>query len=653
LSDNGSARTKKRRPLRVLLVEDSPDDADLVLLELRRCGYDVDHLRVDSADAMRAALRERAWDLVLSDFALPRFSANDALAVFQETGIDIPFLIVSGTIGEETAVEALKAGAHDFLVKGRLARLQPAIDRELREAEGRRRQRQAEEALRTSEERFRAIMETASDAIVSADAEGRVVYVNPAAATMFGWGPEELAGESVARLVPERFRSPGEGGFARYLGTTAELVGVRRGGDEFPMDLSLAAWRSEDRQFFTAIIRDVSERKKMEARLLVSDRMASVGTLAAGVAHEINNPLAALLANLDFASDDLGRLSKEMGSARGLLDGGLEDLRDAREAAERIRNIVKDLKLFSRGEEDTRDVVDIERVLESSLRLASTEIRHRARLEKRYGSVRAVDGNESRLGQVFLNLIVNAAQAIPEGRAEENEIRVATFTAGDGRVVVEIRDSGSGMSPEVVSQLFTPFFTTKPLGVGTGLGLSICHRIITGLGGEITVDSQVGQGTTFRVYLPPANVVGPAAPSPSPAPRTRTSSRRGHILVVDDEPAVARAVRRALSDEHEVVTAGSADEALARIKAGERFDVILCDLMMPQTTGMDLFEDLARLAADQAGRMVFLTGGAFTQRARTFLDQVRNPRLEKPFDSQILREVVNERVSDRNGATHR
>jgi signal transduction histidine kinase len=334
-----------------------------------------------------------------------------------------------------------------------------------------------------------------------------------------------------------------------------------------------------------AVFRDVTEQRKLQEQLMVSDRMASVGTLASGVAHEINNPLASVMANLHLAVHGIADLAARLGASTEL-DELREELDDAAHAAERIRNIVRDLRIFSRSERETTEPVDVQRVMESTLRMAWNELRHRARLVKTYGKVAPVEASESRLGQVFLNLVVNAAQAIPEGRTDANEIRISTRTGDDGRVIVEIADTGPGIPPNVLKQLFTPFFTTKPVGVGTGLGLSICERIVTGFGGTIEVESELGKGTVFRVALLAArSTEAQEAPEPT---RSSSATRRGRILVVDDEPAIAKAVQRTLSREHEVVVLESAVTALERIRAGERFDVILCDLMMPQMTGMDL-----------------------------------------------------------------
>jgi CheY-like chemotaxis protein len=267
-------------------------------------------------------------------------------------------------------------------------------------------------------------------------------------------------------------------------------------------------------------------------------------------------------------------------------------------------------------------------------------VRHRARLIKDYQKVPLVDANESRLGQVFLNLLVNAAQAIEEGNASRNEIRVRTYVDAQGWVVVSIADTGTGIPENLRARLFTPFVTTKPAGVGTGLGLSICHRIVSSLGGRIVVDSEVGKGSEFKVFLPQAKPDS-VVPEPASSPPT-VARRRARVLVVDDEPLITKVVRRTLGREHDVEALNSAEEALVRIRSGERFDVILCDLMMPQVTGMDFHAELLRTFPEQAGRMVFLSGGAFTKRARDFLESVQNHRVEKPVDAQGLKALIND-----------
>jgi PAS domain S-box-containing protein len=629
--------------LRPLIVEDDESDLLLLLRELAK-GFEVEHERVDTPESMRAALAERTWDVVLSDFSLPEFGAPQALAVLKASGIDLPFIVISGTITEEAAVEALRSGAHDFLTKQKMARLLPAINRELREAANRRQQREAHEALRISEERFRAIMEAVTDAVVSADGLGIITYANDAAEKMFGYVPSGLVGKPLTQLMPDPFQDAEKVGLSRYLqsahaprfGRTVEIGARRQDGSQFPVDLALGTWMAGGQSYLAGVIRDITERKKVEGQLLVADRMVAVGTLAAGVAHEINNPLAAVMANLDLAVAEV-----TAGDAPGNLASIAEFLHDALEGADRVRSIVRDLRIFSRGEDEKRGPVDVERVIESTLRMARNEIKHRASLVKNYGRVAAVDAAEARLGQVFLNLIVNAAHAIPEGQADSNEIRISTRQAGD-RVIVEIADTGSGIPPQIMKCLFSPFVTSKPPGVGTGLGLSICHRIISGLGGEISVESQVGKGTVFMVSLLAAK--GEVEVPRTPSMLIRKAARRGRILVVDDEPMIVKIVKRTLSTEHDVVALDRAPDALGRIEGGERFDVILCDLIMPVMTGMEFYESLGAVAPDQVSKVVFLTGGAFTLRAQEFLDNVPNVRMEKPFELAALRSMVNERV---------
>jgi len=402
--------------------------------------------------------------------------------------------------------------------------------------------------------------------------------------------------------------------------------------------------RGTDTGGSVVVFRDVTNERTAQTQLMVSDRMASLGTLAAGVGHEINNPLAALVGNLDLATADLDRVSGQLQPADAA--GLREVLRDASEAAARVRQIAKDLKVFSNIADDEATPVSIHRVLDSSARMAWTEIRQRAKLVKAYDAVPDVLANEARLGQVFLNLVVNAAQAIAEGNPSTNEIRIATRLDGN-RVRIDITDSGHGMTEETRARLFTPFFTTKPAGVGTGLGLAICQRLIAAAGGTIEVASTLGRGTTFSVFLPPVTAAAasteriPIAPPPAD-PATR---RRGRILAIDDDPIILAVVRRALGRDHEVTACEDGRLALQQIGAGSRFDVILCDLMMPALTGMELHAELARLAPDQANAMLFVTGGAFTANAGEFLDSIDNARLEKPFDVRELRTLIGELVN--------
>jgi signal transduction histidine kinase len=397
-----------------------------------------------------------------------------------------------------------------------------------------------------------------------------------------------------------------------------------------------------------------SEHRDLEVRLAQTDRLTSMGTLAAGVAHQINNPLAYVLLNLGFVTEEMQsllRIGEVAAGENANIDGRAREvllaLDHARDGAERIRDIVWSLKTFFRPERETCVALDVTRVLDAALAMVQNEIRHRARLVKNYAlDVPEVFANEARLGQMFLNLVLNAVQALPEDRALANEIRVSARPLPPDCIVVEIEDNGVGIPSQLHGRIFEPFFSTKPVGVGTGLGLSICHGVVAALRGTLTFESEVGKGTVFRVELPTA-VRASAATQPTSPPDARISrdahlplTRRSRILVVDDEPIVCFSLERLLAREADVVTATSAGRALAMIQEGQRFDVLLCDLMLPEMDGPALYESIRDVDPLQAKRVVFMTGGVFTVRARDFLETVENKRLSKPFDVDALLAVV-------------
>ena len=619
--------------LRVLFIDDSEDDALLVARELRRAGYELVSRQVCTAASVREAFAD-PWDVVISDWSMPdSFTGLDAFEIMRELGVDAPFIIVSGTIGEDIAVDALKAGVHDFMTKGKFARLVPTIERELREVAVRRRERDAElqlaakrNELERSERLLREVLGAVPDAVVVVDANGEVRTSNAAALQLLGRTGSELA--SWMRQQP-----PIALALRGVSVDRKELVIRLEGGKRKWLKVSTRPLRDESGiHGALAVFLDMTHEKESQEQLMISDRMASIGMLAAGVAHELNNPLAAVLANIQMANSMVEELAIDP-TTRELA----EMLDDAQKAGDRVRQIVRDLRIFARHEDTSNTAVDLRAMLESTTRMAWNEIRHRARLVQEYAETPPVRGSESRLGQVFLNLIVNAAQAIGEGNAADHTIRIATSVAESGDVVVEISDTGTGMSAETQRQLFTPFFTTKPQGEGTGLGLTIAHRIVTNLGGSIRVDSVEGQGTSFFVTLPRATPTLPRTRTPSRIPRARS----GRILVIDDEPMITTTLGRLLSD-HEVKTSNDAREALGWLQAGERFDAILCDLMMPDMTGMEFHGQLDAIAPQQAAQVIFMTGEAFTVAARAFLDQVPNDRIGKPFDMHELRRLLSQ-----------
>jgi PAS domain S-box-containing protein len=625
-----SARTE---PLRLLHVEDSDDDAELVLRELARSGFEVTRHRVELAASLETAL-EQDWDLVLCDYTLPHLDAPTALEIVRKRCAHVPFIVVSGTVGEETAVEVMRAGANDYLLKGNLTRLGPAVRREVREGRARAERLRAERARQQAEESFRLIVESSPDLVV-AHREGRIVYANPKTVERLALrDATAILGEPLSSIVlPDDRPRPAE---QRWKRSDGQVIAVEVVQCDVVFEGTLAT---------VVMARDLTERNQIAAAMVEMDRMAAIGMLAAGVGHEINNPLAYVLANLEFVTGELDTLIAAVpGEARQRLAMRIEDLTqalsDTTHGAERVRAIVGDLRTFSRGEDANVALIDVRQILDSSVRMAAVQIRQRATIVKSYAAdLPEVVANESRVGQLFLNLVVNAAQALEEGAPSENRIELVA-REDDGFVVVEIADTGRGIPADVQSRIFDPFFTTKPAGEGTGLGLSISRRIVEQLGGDISVASEPGKGTRFTVRIPRASGASERA-APTLAPRTK-SEKRATILWIDDETNLGVALKRALVDEHDVVVTTSALEALARVAAGESFDLLLCDLMMPGMSGMDFHRELERSAPGLAKRVVFLAGGALTARSRDFLASVPNIRLDKPIELEALRNAIQE-----------
>jgi PAS domain S-box-containing protein len=497
--------------------------------------------------------------------------------------------------------------------------------------------RQLQQELAEARDFLRDVIDAVPDPICVKDDAGRYMMANRAFCALLGRPREGVVGRTAAEIWPAP-RSAEATQQAEQQGESEETITGADGSVRVLSEKRAVLTGREGKRVLVSVMRDVTERKRIEAQLVLSDRMVSLGTLAAGIAHEINNPLSYVIGNLSFVADALGELQREALPEGVRADELGQALAESLEGARRIGAIVRDMKVFSRSDTETLGPVDVPRVLETSMRMVRNALEHRARLVRAIGEVPVVMGNEARLGQVFVNLLTNALQSLPERDASENEVRVSARSER-GEVIVEVRDNGQGVAKEALRHIFDPFFTTKAVGEGMGLGLSICQGIVAGLGGRIEVESEVGQGTVFRVIMP-AVLTSPApAADTSGSGTTSTRSTRQRILVIDDEPAIGAAVRRMLP-EHDVHAVKSAKEALERLASGERYSAVLCDLIMPGMTGMDLFLELAAKAPEVSRRMGFLTGGAFTPAARNFLEGLPGRFLHKPFDAPSLRRFV-------------
>lgn len=522
-----------RRPLRLLLIEDSEEDAELLLREIYRGGYQPDFRRVDDQAGLEEALGERTWDIVIADYSLPQFSALDALHTLSRLNVDLPFIIVSGTIGEETAVEAMRAGAHDFIVKGKMTRLIPAIERELRLAAERNARRHAEQALYESERRFRSLIENALDIIKVIGADGIIQFSSPSVERVLGYTPSELVGRNLYSFVHPDDRRHAEA----VLGTA-----LQEGAPQFTemrFRHKDGAWRvletigkSMTSQTSAAApgtghglvinARDITERKRaaealhesnlrlqealamvenkseemkaMSQQLWHAAKLATMGELAASVAHELNNPLATVSLRVEtllmqVPSDDSKRRPLEI----------------IEQEVERMSGLVANLLESSRRSQRTIAPVDVREEIETSLELVHYHLRKRkVDLVRDFATdVPTVGVDRQELRQVLLNLLTNASDAMPDGgRLSLKVYQRPSDNGGPGFVLIECRDTGIGIDPENLPRVLEPFFTTKEPGKGTGLGLAICRRIIQEHYGTLEIESHKGDGTTVRVGFP-------------------------------------------------------------------------------------------------------------------------------------------------------
>ena len=641
-------------PLRLLLIEDSEDDAMLLLRELRSLG-EVDCHRVDSPTALREAIESDQWDIAISDYILPGFNGLAALAMVREKHPDIPFIIVSGTIGEVIAVEAMKAGAHDYIMKSNLVRLLPAVERELREAAIRHEGQSAERAYRESERRFRQIAENIEEVFWMRDlANGDFVYVSPAFEKI--WGVKVTDFFAHPAMWEESVDPEDRARVLQTISSTAHTSDyeleyrIRRpdGGERWIRERGFPVRDSGGRTTQVAgVSEDITGHKNSEAakqalesQLRQAQKMEAIGTLAGGIAHDFNNILGAIMGYVELARENL-----EKGHP------ALDDLSQVGMATERAKNLVMQILTFSRKSERVFQPTQLSSVVKEALRLLRASIPTKIEIATEISNaLPLVMADSTQIHQIVINLATNAAHAMSgkDGvlkvvlRPVDIDAEVAAKHSGlsEGpHVMLMVRDNGCGMPPEVLERVFDPFFSTKGPGEGTGMGLSVVHGIISQHDGAIVVESELGAGTTLCIYLP---AIEGQADSVQDETRRVFRGDGEHVMCVDDEPQLVGLNRRLLEKlGYSVSCFTNSQEALAEFRRRpEAFDAVITDLTMPKLSGVELAENMWSVRNDIP--IILVTGYSDSLEHEGGEDMGFSRILIKPFSSQTLSDALKE-----------
>ena len=643
----------KSHNLRILFVEDNPDDVDLVVRDLSRGGLNIEHLRVENAGDMRAALARDMWDLIISDYTMPQFSAAGALGVLKESGLDVPLIVISGTIGEERAVALLKEGASDFVSKGMLARLVSSIQRELREASTRRARREAEKALRESAERIRTVINASPLAQVLINRERVVTMWNPAADRILGWKAAQTVGSKLPfpdGAFATRFAELCSRTFAGESFTAVEVTFETSAGARRLATLSLVPLGSlvtpggaPDGQIdsLLALFEDITERRQLERQLVQAQKMDAIGKLAGGVAHDFNNLLTVINGR---SHRILAKLQPE--------DPLWREADIIHQTGERAIKLVRQLLAFSRKQAGQVQNIALNATLTDMVKMLHSMVGEGVELVTVLEpGLRSIVANPAQIEQVVVNLVVNAADAMPQGgrltiqtakvRIDETEARRHVGAKAGPYISLSVSDTGEGMDDATQAQIFEPFFTTK--AQGTGLGLATVYGIVTQAGGFISVNSAPGMGATFRVLLP----IGDATALPTNTPSSGFPVLDGHeaILVVEDEEDVRSLVVQVLEAHgYQVSSARDWIEAfgIAKTLAG-RIKLLLTDVVMPQMSGREVAASLTPLCPGM--KVLYMSGYADSAIVQHGVLEPGINFIQKPFSPdgllRAIRKVLN------------
>ncbi len=623
--------------LRVLLVEDSEEDALLLVRELKRGGYEPTFERVDTAPAMLAALERERWDLVVGDHSMPAFSSTAALALLRERDLDVPFICVSGTISEDQAVATMKAGASEYFAKGQLKRLLPAIERELREAKAR-------AALRASQASYGTLVEHAPVGIYRSTPQGKVLSVNAAVVRMLGYdSASEVLRLDMARDVyadpAERQRLVDRDTYTDRQYDDVEATWKRKDGHLLTVQLSVRAVRNGTGhvEYYETFVRDVTDQRRLQQQLLQSQKMEAVGRLAGGIAHDFNNLLTVITSYSDLLLEDLGTD-----------DPKRSDVEQVRKAADGAAALTRQLLAFSRQQVVEPRVVSLNAVVESLQKILRRVLGEDVDLATTPGAdLGAVRADVGQLEQVLMNLAVNARDAMPTGGKltieTGNVEHDPAFARGQGAaavrqfVMLAVTDTGVGMDEATKARIFEPFFTTKAPGKGTGLGLATVYGIVQQSGGFIWVYSEPGHGTTFKIYLPRVDAPAEGAVVAAVGPVARGTET---VLLAEDSAAVRAVARQVL--ERQGYTVLEAPDGELALQLAQRHSgpihLLLTDVVMPGMSGRQLADRLALARPDM--KVLYASGYTDDSVVRHGVLEEGTPYLQKPFTPESLARKV-------------
>jgi PAS domain S-box-containing protein len=635
----------ERRRLRVLHLEDNAGDRDLVAHVLRTQGIDCEIVWVDTRSAFADALEKGHLDLVIADYRLPTFDGLTALTLTRAHSPELPFIFVSGTLGEESLVEALKAGATDYVLKERLSRLGPAVLRAVEESSLRENRRLAEEALRETDLRFHQAVDHVKDVFYLMDVEShQMVYVNPAYERIWGRTRESLMArpESWLDAIHPEDRPNAEA--RQALGDHADYVLTYRivqpsGAVRWIRDRAFWFQDPDGRWQVGGFAEDTTESNQTEEALarqndalLQAEKLAAMGTLLAGVAHELNNPLSVVLGQSSLLRRAVGE---------GPLQLRVDKIA---QAAERCARIVSNFLALARQSPPARQRVDLNQTLREALELLAyglrvDEIEVSTSLG---GDLPVLWADPHQLHQLLINLVTNAHHAM---RGMPSARRLTLTTGCDDareRVVLSVEDTGPGIPSDIATRVFDPFFTTKPPGQGTGLGLSLCQGIVESHGGRITAGAAPGGGALFQVELP----VGSRPQTEPPGPRPQPEPTRGkRLLVVDDEPAVAEVLAEMLREEGHAVEIANSGAAALRMLGEGNYDLVFSDIRMPDLDGPGLYREAEARHPELKHRFVFLTGDSLSTETAAFLAKASGRNLDKPFRMDDVQQALRDALA--------